>query len=275
MMRTAVLITSYNRKQKTIKSIKALQEIDIKKKIYLVDDKSEDGTSSEVRKLFPDVIIQEGDGNLFWNRGMHKAWEMASQEEYDFYLWLNDDVLLYKDAFTELFACSHKNNHKVIISGIIENKERNQILYGGSDKHGLIKPNGKMNPIHHMNGNVVLVPKFVFNKLGNLDPVFHHDLGDVDYGLRAQKAGIGVYTTRKSIASGTKNDIVRVRKFGVSRQKRFEILQSPLGSPPKINFYFRRKHYGLINAILFVGFLFLLNVLSDNIVILIFGKKYQ
>ena len=44
-----------------------------------------------VGKMFPQVHIIKGDGNLFWNRGMYMAWQAAIKEkDYDFYLWLND-----------------------------------------------------------------------------------------------------------------------------------------------------------------------------------------
>lgn len=59
-----------------------------------------------------------------------------------------------------------------------------------------------------MNGNVVLVPKSVVDKIGIINPIYHHDLGDVDYGLTAQENGIKVYATRIPIASGYSNNFV-------------------------------------------------------------------
>lgn len=41
-----------------------------------------------------------------------------------------------------------------------------------------------------MNGNCVLVPVSVVERIGSLDPAFTHGLGDYDFGLRACKAGI-------------------------------------------------------------------------------------
>ena len=125
-----------------------------------------------------------------------------------------------------------------------------------------------------MNGNVVLVPKNVFKVLGNLDPVFHHDLGDVDYGLSANEKNIGVFSTRKSVAAGDRNDICRVRLNNANILKRFKRLYSPLGSNPRINFYFRRKHYGLMNAVTYYFFLHFLNILPDYLITLIFKQRY-
>lgn len=271
----AVLMTSYNRKAFTLKSLDKILSISADCEIFLVDDGSKDGTFDAIKQNFPQVSLIYGSGDLYWNRGMHLAWLEASKFDYDFYLWLNDDVFLYEDAINELLFCSSQWDNKAIVSGLVESKDCNQILYGGSDRNGLIKPNGKMNPIQNLNGNVVLVPKNVFKLLGNLDPYYHHDLGDVDYGLRAKKVGIEVLTTTKPIASGTKNPIVRVRKSGVSLKKRFQILRSPLGAPPKFNFYFRRRHYGFVNALCFNIHLYFLNILPDFAVSLIYGNKYD
>jgi len=139
----------------------------------------------------------------------------------------------------------------------------------------LVKPTGMMQAIKNLNGNVVLVPRKIFLQLGNLDPYFHHDLGDVDYGLRAIKAGIGVFSTRVSIASGTKNSISRLRLNKSTLAKRFKKLYSPLGNPPIINLYFRIRHKGIVNAYVYWVFLHFLNIIPDSINYLLFKSKYQ
>lgn len=271
----AVLITCFNRQSKTLICLEHLFNIAPEVDVYLVDDNSTDGTSDLVKIKFPNVHIIQGNGNLFWNRGMHLAWEKASECEYDFFLWLNDDVELYPNCFFELFECSETKNHQAIISGLIELKDSGETIYGGTDNsYKLIHPNGELNLITNMNGNVVLVPKKVFNVLGNLDPVFLHDLGDVDYGLSAREKNIGVFSTRTFVAAGDRNDICRVRLNNANILKRFIRLYSPLGSNPKINFYFRRKHFGLKNALLYYIFLHFLNIIPDYLNTLIFKQRY-
>lgn len=275
MNQIAVLLTCFNRKQNTLRCLEILfslkQDIDV----YLVDDASSDGTAESVAQEFPQVNIIKGSGNLFWNRGMQLAWENAARNNYDYYLWLNDDVVLYDNCFEELFECADLKANQCVISGIITSADGNTILYGGTNKEKqLITPNGKLNPIVNMNGNVVLIPKHVYEELGNLDPYYHHDLGDVDYGYRAIKKGIGIFTTRKAVASGEKNDFCRVRLNGATLFKRFKRLYSPLGSNPRINFYFRRKHLGVVNASLYFLFLHFVNAIPDSLNGKLFGKRY-
>jgi GT2 family glycosyltransferase len=275
MNKIAILLTCFNRKANTLSCLKQLFCLQQDIEVYLVDDNSTDGTCEEIILQFPQVNIIKGTGNLFWNRGMNLAWEYAIKNDYDYYLWLNDDVILYENCFEELFACMNLKKNKAIISGIIESLDK-ETLYGGTDAiKQLIVPNGKLNPIANMNGNVVLIPKYVYNILGNLDPYFHHDLGDVDYGWRAIKNGIGVFTTRVAIASGEKNDFCRVRLNNASLSKRFKKLYSPLGSNPKINFYSKRKQFGFFNAAVYYLFLHFINIIPDNVNKKIFGNRYQ
>ncbi len=275
MINIAVLLTCFNRRATTLRCLRRLFEFNQHIDVFLVDDLSTDGTPDAVMLEFPRVHVISGSGDLFWNRGMHLAWASAAFGDFSHYLWLNDDVVLYAGCFSELLSCSamHKNN--AIISGIIEAHNSSEILYGGTDnaKH-LLVPNGMTQTITNMNGNVVLVPATVFSQLGNLDPYFYHDLGDVDYGLRAKKQGIPVLTTRIAVGSCDRNNACRVRLWGVNILKRFEKLYSPLGNHPRINFYFRQKHFGLANATSYYVFIHLLNLMPDRLVWILFGDKY-
>jgi len=207
---------------------------------------------------------------------MHKCWSIAASKDYDYYLWLNDDVIVYDNYLDELIYCSSVNNHEAIISGIIEDEKKEKILYVGADKNkNLIKPNGSIQFIHALNGNCVLIPRSVFDKLGNLDPYFHHDLGDVDYGFRALKSNINVLTTRLVVGSCIENRICRVRKNHTNIINRFKSLYSPLGSPPHINLYFRLKYYGYTNAIFYFIFLHFLNLIPDFLNNALFKKRYS
>lgn len=275
-MKIAALLTCFNRKEKTDKCLSSLFNILKNIDVYLVDDNSKDGTFELISNKYPEVKLIKGNGQLFWNRGMHLAWVEALKRNYDFYLWLNDDIELYPFFINELLNCEQYGNNQCIVSGLIEDiNSKGNIIYGGSDeKKNLLQSDSIPKEIKYMNGNVVLVPKYVVNKIGILDPKFHHDLGDVDYGLTAIENGIKVFCTRIPIAAGYSNNYCRVRKWNTNIINRFKKLYSPLGSNPKINFYFRKKHFGVINATLYWFFLHIINIIPDKIITMIFGKKY-
>jgi GT2 family glycosyltransferase len=276
MSSIAILITCFNRKEHTLKCLERLYSLGRTLDIFLVDDNSTDGTLDAVQQLFPQVKLKKGNGNLFWNRGMCLAWEEAAKSDYEYYLWLNDDVVLYDYCLTEIMECSGMAGDNAIISGIIESKDKSETLYGGSDQHKkLILPNGEIQRIAYLNGNVVLVPKAVYHILGTLDPTYHHDMGDVDYGFRAQVKNIPVYITRRPIGYGEYNPLCRERVNNTTLVKRFKKLYSPLGSNPNLNFYFRKKYESIFNAIGYYIFQHILNIIPDKLNYYIFGNKYQ
>lgn len=180
----AVLLTCHNRKENTYACLTALHQCEVPEdytfEVFLVDDGSTDGTSEGIQQQFPYVNIIQGDGNLYWNRGMHLAWETASKtKDYDYYLWLNDDTFLREEAFQILLSQTFDN---AIVCGTTQSKLTQEMTYGGFRKNPdrLIVPDGSFQESDYCNGNCVLIPKAVFQVLGNLDPVFHHAVGDFD-----------------------------------------------------------------------------------------------
>lgn len=272
-MRIAALLTCHNRKAKTLACLESLFSLAPEVEVFLTDDGCTDGTREEVQKLFPKVTIIQGNGNLYWNRGMHAAWSEALKTKFDYYLWLNDDVVLYPNFLKELLECSSCGTS--IVSGIVEDFNHSRVIYGGYDaRKCMVEPSGYPQKIQWMNGNVVLVPSCVVEKIGILDPFFIHDLGDVDYGMRAIENGFSVVSTRVSIAAGYPNDVCRVRKWNSNLLDRFKRLKSPLGSPLDKNFYFRQRHFGYLHAIAYNIKIVILNLLPDSIVKKIWGDFY-
>lgn len=274
-MKIAAILTCHNRKVKTEICLSSLFHVLPKCEVFLVDDGSTDGTSEMVSRKFPNVHLLHGSGNLFWNRGMYTVWTEAQKGDFEYYLWLNDDVTLYSDFFDELLNCYDLAKGDAIIAGLIEDGKSKKIIYGGYDKNKkILQPSPMLQDVKYMNGNVVLVSKSIVEKIGILDPRYHHDLGDVDYGLMALRNNIPIYATRKAVASGIINPICRERKWGVSFVERFKKLYSPLGSNPSICFYFRRKHFGILNALAYYIYLHILNILPDWIIKKLFGNKF-
>lgn len=251
MSNIAVLITCHNRKMATLSCLQRLYDQKYDIDIYLTDDGCTDGTPKAVRENFPEVNIVCGDGNLYWNRGMHAAWQKASTtKDYDFYLWLNDDTDLFPGALGSLIAVSRKHADRAIICGATCSENNEEATYGGRDaRSSLLIPSGQMQPCHHFNGNIVLVPRFVFHAIGNLDPGYTHALGDFDYGLRARKAGIETYQTPDFI--GTCEQHATLPKWcnpEYPLKTRLKHFRGPLGGHPREQFRFEKRHYGVAKA---------------------------
>lgn len=257
MCTIAILMTCFNRKDKTIKSLdslrlatKKLTEFNID--IFLVNDGCTDGTRESVVCLHPEVTIIEGDGNLFWNRGMYLAWTEAAKKKYDYYLWLNDDTFLFENALVSMLTSSQIQLNKAIIVGSTMSLNLDRITYGGRNKSGsLILPTSLLQECDHFNGNVVLVPKYVFEKVGYLDPIFHHAIGDFDYGLRARKQDIKAYVASSFIGlcEGHDNFSKWCQVETPFRQRVKTLYSSTCDCNPKQFFIFEKRHFGFCKAI--------------------------
>lgn len=208
---------------------------------------------------------------------MYTAWTEALKGDYDFYLWLNDDTILDAGFMGEMLRCYDLAGYDCIISGLVANaSDKAEILYGGYNKNKeLIGESPSPQDITYMNGNVVLVPRSVVERIGIIDKRFQHDFGDADYSLTAIEHGIKVVTTTRAVAFGYPNNFCRVRMWGTNIVGRFRTLATPLGSPLWQNFYFHRKHFGVVHAVAFCSYLVLINLLPDKIVAAVWGNKYK
>lgn len=74
--------------------------------------------SRDCEKCFPAVHVINGDGNLYWSGGMRKAWDVAAKtHDYDYYLWFNDDAVLYENALEMMFEPFEKYGEKLLLAG--------------------------------------------------------------------------------------------------------------------------------------------------------------
>ena len=261
-MNIAVIMACHNRKEKTaicLSSLYKQEGLDFRFKlsIFLLDDNSTDGTSDYVSSFFPKVHLINGDGNLYWNRGMYKAWESAykSNLSFDFYLWLNDDTFLYPNALNILIDSAQQTDFKSIIcSSICSTLDDRKMTYGGCKLIGSSSypnyPNGKLQLCDLINGNCVLIHHSIFLKVGNLDRTFHHAIGDNDYGLRAKKMGILSFSTGYFVGTCHEGHSPDWCNYKLPLIIRFRNLYSPLGNAEPIKYFiYQYRHFGLFRAI--------------------------
>lgn len=255
MKTIAALLTVFNRKETTLRCLdnlfKQVISQDYSLDVYLTNDGCTDGTPEAVREQFPQVNIIDGDGSLFWNRGMWTAWNAAAKtKEYDFYLWLNDDTFLYDGAVEKLLETSQKHKDQAIIVGATESLDKSHTTYGGRiPQKGIPEVNGRDVKCITFNGNIVLFPKFVYDSIGNMDPYYSHSGGDIDYGLTATKLGIAIYQV--GVHLGACNEHPTLSNWcnpNIPLRKRWMALHRPNGQPPCEVFHLESKFFGIGKA---------------------------
>lgn len=210
-VRVAAILACYNRRDQTLQCLDRLfcaaaKTPHVKIRVYLLDDASPDGTGDAVSKNYPTVRVIQGTGDLFWNRGMHRAMTIAMEDHCDYYLWLNDDTVLVESALADLIETARciceRTGKEGIIVGTTEAEFGSGVpTYGGRVRPSrwrplrfeLVQPGATPTQCHTMNGNCVLIPASVVAAVGALDAVFRHGMGDMDYGFRARKAGFDIW----------------------------------------------------------------------------------
>lgn len=263
-------MTCFNRRDQTLRSLNSLvaQNSDIPRSmhVFLVDDASSDGTREAVAEAFPEVTIILGTGQLYWNRGMRAAFDLAMKVGFDGYLWLNNDTELLPDALDKLLRFDHElraNGIVSILAGSTLDPTTIKRSYGGLRRvaswnrirHFPVQPSDThLLPCDTMNGNCTFIPAPIAARLGNLEPRFQHHFGDIDYGYRANNAGFTVYIVPGYVGYCPRNTGIEARR---DPQRPFLVRWKEVMSPKGYRFpewlLFSRRHFSYLWPIYFLS----------------------
>lgn len=270
MLKGAVLITCFNRREYTLRFLRKVSEQISSDcynlEIYLVDAGT-DGTDDAVKANFPGVSLIQGSGDLYWCGGMRKAWAEAQLGNYDFYLWANDDVDLADDAIGNLIACYQSlvdmGESVGAVTGTMLDPLTKSACYGGRNSISKCRRLKFSPPVYALNtpvecdtinGNLVLVPASSVSVIGTLSEVYTHSLGDFDYGFRLNGEGLKTW-----VAPGYHGACLTNSKDGTWRdttlsiKDRLSLLKRPnLMDPENEILYFVRKYGGRTWPLLWV-----------------------
>jgi GT2 family glycosyltransferase len=267
----AVLIASHNRRETTVRAVNAVAAArniaDLQ--VVLLDDASNDGTAEAVMAADPDAIVLRGDGNAFWNGGLHEAWRRALSLNVHAFLWLNDDVLLDTDAIARLTQSYRTmqaeccNDYFILVgatrdaTGSLTYSGRRYRPYPLALQLDLVPPDAKLlTAVDAFNGNIVLVPRGVVKTIGINDPQFRHGLGDYEYGLRATRNGVAVRLMPGTLGVCEANTRTKSKSFGgrdLSIREQWKLVNTPKGLPFRDWWHITRQYSGLWFPLHFVG----------------------
>lgn len=215
MKKVAVLITVFNRIDKTLRCLDSLfnsgyADAGVTIEVYLTDDGSTDKTASVIRKRYSNIHILQGDGTYFWNGGMINSWKAAiSDRNWDGYLWLNNDSIVFPNLWKELidaetYVVDHFSKKGIYIGSTCNNKGK--YSYGGFNftnkwtlKDVFCIPNGTFQSCQCGHGNITYVSSDVVKTQGILCNQYIHGGGDHDYTYLAYKNGFPLLVLREYV----------------------------------------------------------------------------
>ncbi len=268
--RLAVLLTCFNRREKTLETLWSLyeQEATVSRTMHviLVDDASRDGTAEAVLAAFPAVELLHGTGSLFWNGGMRMAFARAQEIGFDYYLLLNDDTLLAPHCVDTLLTTARDLAQQGITSIVTASTcdpATGRRTYGGLRREHrwngvrdtfIVPLPDKPVACDTMNGNCTLIPATVARRLGNLEQGYRQQFGDFDYGFRATRAGFAVHVAPGYLGRCPNNPVAGTwRDDQLPFLRRWNHLMSPKGVPMREWFLFSRRHCGYLWPLYFVS----------------------
>lgn len=265
----AVLLTCFNRREKTLACLQSFFEankpVGYLFDIYLVDDGSTDGTGNVIKKHYPSIEIINGNGDLFWAGGMRLAWKTAlKSKEYDAFLLLNDDVVLFSDFLqkileTEVYSLSQKNKTGIYSVATIDNRT-NITTYGGYKiktnhlimRNELLSPKDIPQQCELTNANILWISKETVDAIGIFDEQYTHGIADFDYSMTAVKKGVPVYLAPGFGGICLHDHGKPWRAGNVQLKDRIAYLKSPKGLAYKEYLYYIKNHFPLFLPYSFV-----------------------
>lgn len=271
MVDLAISIINYKTKDLTSDCISGIlkQKIKTKYEIWLIDNSSNDGSVEFFKKKFPQVKIIESDRNLGFAGG-HNL--ILKKNNTRYVLILNSDTKVLTGTIDHMINFMEQNQEVGVSSCKILNFEGGLQPNAGDIPLGMSLVNwlfnleafGIKSPSFHRNdlefykeihevgwvsGSFMLIRKEVFEKIGFLNDDFFMYFEDVEFCMRAKKAGFKVVinpSVEIKHLSGGSLDEPKLRQWS--------------GELKGLTLFYR-KHFGLLAGILLKALIFLALIL--------------
>jgi GT2 family glycosyltransferase len=199
-----IVIPVHNRKKFTEACLYALQNQTVKSDyIIVVDDGSSDGTKEMINTQFSEVIVLEGDGNLFWTAAINRGIMLALSLGADYVLTMNNDTVA-SENFIEKMMLHAKPD--ILLGALDIDIKSKKPYYGGelfnwrTGHSQFLLPmlkRGKQKGLHEVSlfpGRGLLIPKRVFETVGLFEEKkLPHYLADYDFTQLARTKGFKVF----------------------------------------------------------------------------------
>lgn len=247
----AVLLTCFNRREKTLNCLRCLEAQALpaghRLEIFLVDDGCTDGTGAAVCAGFPHVHVIQGTGSLYWAGGMRLAWAEAAKSQPDYFLLLNDDTEIVPEAVATLLSITGAPGARVIAVAAIADPSNGRVIYGAY-RYGITGNLPEGDPkdhCHTFNANCVLVPAAVHREIGMFHRAYTHGMADHDYGYAASRAGINIIESPAVLGTCPPNPKEGTWKdTSLPLARRWKLVHQPTGLLWREWLFYCRRHLG-------------------------------
>lgn len=205
--RVAFIIPTFNRADKLRECLcSVLNTSSDSFEIIVVNDGSTDATRAMLAEEFPQVMVVEGDGQLWWSGCIRAGADRArSESRFTHFLFLNDDVLV-EEGFAERLAEVAERHPGCLVGSLITFADQSERIWcagGRLDWLGrgafmsTTAPQAQFWRVAWLPGMGTLVPLEVYDRVGGIDArSFPQYFGDTDFSLRVARLGVPVLCHR-------------------------------------------------------------------------------
>jgi GT2 family glycosyltransferase len=205
LIKVALIIPVFNRRETTLQGLRSLARIDrtgMDVRTFVVDDGSTDGTGEAIRQAFPDVCVVEGTGNLHYAGGTNLGISAALPWSPDHFVLMNDDSIFHEQFLQRLVHTAEANPKAAVGALLLLWNEPHKVFqvgqvwrtWGGGwnipqDLTAFTVPQEPFE-VECIVGNCVLVPAQAIRETGVMDAKrFPFGWGDAQYFARLRKRG--------------------------------------------------------------------------------------
>lgn len=262
----AIVTPIHNGLRHTVAFLESVRRNDYKnKKVIIIDDGSTDKSSDIIRSKFPEVIVLEGNGNLWWSGATNKGVREALRIGVDFIYTVNNDVVLDSRCIGKSVECAIMSKRSIIGSKVNYIDDPSKVWFYGAK---FDEETGDISLIHGqdhdfkiaaesemLTGMGMLIPVEVFKEVGLFDQrLLPQYFADSDLSLRAKEVGYKLVMCPESRIYNDVDSAWSARKIGEGKISTVPSLlfsfRSPLSIQKRFIFYSRHWGKGYIRALL-------------------------
>lgn len=205
--RVFIIILNYNGKDVLKNCLASVFKLDFPNlEVVVVDNNSTDGSLEFAKANFSKAIFIKNEENLGYAAGNNVGIRFALERLADYVLLLNNDTEVEKDFLAHLVAVAEKEKKSGLLSPVIFNGRDKTVWFSGGTVNWLrmkAKHNQKIRTEDYyatgfVSGCALLVKAAVFKAIGLLDEDYFLYWEDVDFSVRARRAGFENLVVAKS-----------------------------------------------------------------------------
>jgi GT2 family glycosyltransferase len=259
MSKVKIITVHYGKIKTTLNCLSSLSHLTNLSDLILINN-SQSNIDKTIKKKIKQVSIINNPQNLGYPAALNIGIKLALKNNPQFILIINNDVIVKKNFLKELLSFSKKQRADLISPKILDQNSKIWFDGGEIDKNRYTAGH-KKGKTDFLSGCCLLIRKKVFDKIGFFDEDYFMYYEDVDFCLRARKAGFKlgivdkaiVYHHIKRSAKGIKlmdyylarNHLLFVKKHGPLFVKIRELIRLP----KTLWEHWRKKEFSALHGI--------------------------